>query len=113
MAEGQPEFCWHHGDLERLRQCLDKGYCDLHELEHTIRWYNRYGLYKGMPVRFSVRHNVCAFGNIQSKKPYDLRAEKGIEPVNPNWPGAVDICSICWRDGGYCDSYLRRGSHRL
>lgn len=112
MAEEQPEFCWHHGDLERLHQCLDKDYCDLYESEHGIQWYERYGLYIGMPVRFCVHGNVCAFGKIRSK-PYDLFTEKGIEPVNPNWPSAVDICSICWRDGGHCDSFLRRGSHRL
>ena len=113
----KPEFCWHHGDLERLRQCPDKGYCDLRGGERGIRWYNiRHRLYIGMPVRFSVKVNlkrkVVAFGTIQSK-PYDLFAQKGIKPVHPDWPAAVDICSICWRDGGDCNSLPRRGSHRL
>ena len=112
MAKDQPEFCWHHRDVERLRQCLDKGYCDLHEGERGMRWYDRHTLYVGMRVRFSVNRSVVAFGTIRSE-PHDLLAEKGIEPVDPEWPGAVDIGDICWRDDGDCSSNPKWGSHRL
>jgi len=112
MAKKQPELCWHHSDLERLRQCLDKNCCDLYGGEHGIRWYKRHGLYIGQSVQFSVKGKVIAFGTIQSK-PYDLATERNIQPVNPKWPGAVGIGDICWRDGRYCSSSPRRGSHSL
>jgi len=112
MAEEQPEFCWHHSDPNRLRQCLDKGFCDLHGGERGIRWYGRHQLSRRIRVRFSVQGEIVAFGTIQSE-PYDLLAQKGIEPVDSEWPSAVDINDICWRDGGYCDAPRRWGSHRL
>jgi hypothetical protein len=112
MARSSPEFCWHHGNLKRLRQCLDKNYCDLRGGELGIRWYKRHRLYEGMPVRFSVRGKVVAFGRIQGK-PYDLATERKIQPMDPKWPGAVDIGDVCWRDGGDCSSPPRWGSHRL
>jgi len=112
MTKDQPEFCWHHGNLERLHQCLDKGYCDLYEGERGIKWYDRHRLYKGMLVRFSVKGEVVAFGTIQSE-PYDLFSENGIEPVDPKWSGAVKIDDVRRSDGGYCNSYPRRGSHKL
>ncbi len=112
MTEDQPEFCWHHSDLDRLCQCLDKGYCDLYASERGVRLYERHGLYVGMPVRFCVQGKVRAFGTIQSR-PYDLFTEKGIEPIAPDWPAAVDIDSIRWEDGGDCDSPRRWGSHTL
>lgn len=113
MAENKTEFCWHHGDEGRLRQCLDSGYCDLRGGERGIRWYKRHGLYVEMPVRFSVKGKVRAFGTIQSEEPYDVLAERGIGPVDPDWPGAVNVGDICWRDGGDCNSNPEWGSHRL
>ncbi len=114
MAKKRTKFCWHHRDLERLRQCLDNGYCDFWPpgTPGYERW-NRHGLKKGDRVQFSVRRKVVACGTIQSDKPYNLFAEKGIEPVDPEWPGAVDIGDICWRDKGDCSSPPGLGSHRL
>lgn len=108
MAKDQPNFCWHHGDEGRLRQCLDNGYCDLWPPPSCFRWWKRHGLKKGDPVRFSVKGEVVAFGTIQSEEPYER-----IRPVDPEWPGAVDIGDICWRDGGDCRRPPRFGSHRL
>jgi len=113
MAKNQPNFCWHHGEEGRLRQCLDNGYCDIHPLGACCsKWWKGHKLKRGDRVRFSVKGKVVAFGTIQSE-PYDLFAEKGIEPVDPKWLGAVDIGDIYWRDGGDCSSPPRRGSHRL
>jgi len=115
MAKNHPnsKLCWHHGDLERLRQCLAKNYCDLYPLgARCSKWWKKLGPKKGDRVQFSVKGKVVACGTIQSE-PYDLFAEKGIEPVDPEWPGAVDIGDICWRDKGDCSSWPRRGSHWL
>jgi len=113
MAKKQRKFCWHHGDLERLRQCLDNGYCDLWPLGTPgfIRW-GKHGLKKGDRVQFSVKGKVVACGTIQSE-PYDLFAEKGIEPVDPDWPSAIDVGDIYWRDKGHCSSTPMFGSHWL
>ena len=111
MAKDQPNFCWHHGDEGRLRQCLDNGYCDLYPLDdpRCSRFWKGHKLKQGDRVRFSVKGEVVAFGTIQSEEPYER-----IEPVDPDeWPGAVDIGDICWRDGGDCSSPPGLGSHRL
>ena len=113
MATKQSKFCWHHGDLERLRQCLDNGYCDLWPPPGCFRWWKKHGLKKGDPVQFSVKGSVVACGTIQSEEPYDLLAEKGIESVDPYWPSAVDIGDICWRDKGDCSSTPKFGCHWL
>ena len=110
MAKDQPNFCWHHGDEGRLRQCLNNGYCDLYPLDdpRCSRFWKGHKLKQGDKVRFSVKGEVVAFGTIQSEEPYER-----IEPVDPEWPGAVDIGDICWRDGGDCRRPPRFGSHRL
>lgn len=110
MAKDQPNFCWHHGDEGRLRQCLDNGYCDLYPLDdpRCSKFWKGHKLKQGDRVRFSVKGKVVAFGTIQSEEPYEK-----IEPVNREWLGAVDIGDICWRDGGDCSSPPGLGSHRL
>jgi hypothetical protein len=114
MAKKPRKFCWHHGDLERLRQCLDNGYCDLWPSPKSFTWWKRHKLNKGDRVQFSVKGKVVACGTIKSDEPYDLFDVKGIDPVDPEkWPGAVDIGDIRWRDKGNCSSTPRFGSHWL
>ncbi len=110
MAKNQPNFCWHHGDEGRLRQCLDNGYCDLYHSDdpRCSRFWKGHKLKHGDRVRFSVKGKIVAFGTIQSEEPYER-----IEPVDPEWSGAIDIGDICWRDGGDCRRPPRFGSHRL
>ena len=109
----RPVVCWHHGDLERLQQCLAKNYCDLYGLATGgSNWWRKLGLNVGHRVRFSVKGKVVASGKIQSE-PYDLAARRKVRPVDPKWPGAVDIGDIRWRDEGSCSSPPALGSHRL
>lgn len=108
-----PVVCWHHGDLQRLRQCLAKNYCDLYRPgARCSAWWRKLGLNVGDMVRFSVKRKVVGSGRIQSD-PYDLAAKTGIQPVDSKWPGAVNIENIVWRDGGSCGSPLRLGNHKL
>lgn len=114
--------CWHHGNLERLRQCLDQGYCDLHPLAENCpkgrmsaeRWYHsKMKLEIGDRVRFCVeKRKIVATGEIASE-PYDLSLKKGIEPIDPDWSGAVDIINIVWSDADHCPSPPVLGSHRI
>jgi hypothetical protein len=110
----RPVVCWHHGDEKRLRQCLDLKYCDLyHPLDEScLKWWKKLRLEVGSTVRFCVKGNVVAFGIIKSE-PYDLASIKQIEPVDPKWPGAVDIEEIPWHGKESCDSIPQFGSHRL
>lgn len=112
--------CWHHGNENRLRKCLVNGYCDLHPLAAKCPkgrmsaefWFHKKMKLKiGDRVRFCVeRRKIVGTGEIESK-PYDLLERRGIQPINPNWPGAVDIVDVQWENGGYCPSLPRRGSH--
>lgn len=118
VAGNQPVFCWHHGSRARLYRCLDHGYCDLGPLDDQClsRFWKRHRLKPGDRVRFSVRGEIVACGTIDSNYPYDLRSEKGIEPVSPRWPSAVDIIEICRTDGSNCGSCIappKFGSHWL
>ncbi len=113
LTPSRPVVCWHHGDLQRLRWCLARNYCDLYGSVKGSRWWRKLGLNVGDVIRFSVKGRVVATGGIQSD-PYDLAVERGIQPVDKNWPGAVDIEDVVWRkDSGSCDSSLRLGSHKL
>ena len=120
MANNQPNskpisavVCWHHSDLQRLRQCLAENYCDLYPLgARCSKWWRKLGLNVGDIVRFCVRGKVIASGKIQSE-PYDLAARRKLQPVDPKWPGAVDIGDIRWRDEGSCSSPPRQGSHKI
>jgi len=109
--------CWHHGSEYRLKECLAKGYCDLHPLAAECpkgrmsaeRWYHgKMKLKKGDWVRFCVeKRKIVAIGKIASE-PY-----KCAQPIDASWPSAVDITSVMWENGGYCASPPRLGSHRL
>ena len=106
-------FCWHHGDLQRLHLCLEKGYCDLYPIgPRCSKWWNKLKVKVGDEVRFSVKGKIVAVGRIQSE-PYDLSKIRKIQPVHPDWPGAVDIENVKFLDGGTCSSTPRVGSHRL
>ena len=107
-------LCWHHGDLQRLRMCLEKGYCDLYPIgDRCSKWWKKLKIQIGDTVQFSVKGNIVAIGTIQSE-PYDLAKKRKIQPVDPEWSGAVDIDNVRFIDnGGTCDSPPRGGSHRL
>ncbi len=107
-------LCWHHGDLQRLRMCLEKGYCDLYPIgDRCSKWWNKLKSEIGDTVRFSVKGNIVAVGIIQSE-PYDLAKKRNIQPVAKEWSGAVDIENVRFLDnGGTCNSTPRVGSHRL
>ena len=98
--------CWHHSDLQRLKNCLENNYCDLYAPgPQCSRWWNKLELRVGDFVRFSVKGNVVAYGRILSE-PYDLVSRKSLPPLSKSWPGAVDIGQIEWRTGGNCASPL-------
>ncbi len=107
-------FCWHHADLQRLRMCLEKGYCDLYPIgDRCSKWWNKIKIEIGDTVRFSVKGKIVAVGIIQSE-PYDLAKERNIQPIVEEWSGAVDIRDVRFLDNGEtCTSNPRRGSHRL
>lgn len=108
------EFCWHHGDLQRLRMCLENGYCDLYPVgDRCYKWWRRFKLEIGDRVRFCVKSKIVAVGTIQSE-PYDLVKKRNIQPIAEEWAGAVDIENVEFLDnGGTCDSTPQFGSHRL
>lgn len=109
--------CWHHGNEDRLRKCLQNGYCDLHPLAAECPagrmsaeyWFHkRMKLKIGELVRFCVeKRKIVASGEIRSE-PY-----KNNQPIDPNWPGAVRIEKVKWAYEGYCSSPPPFGSHRL
>ena len=106
-------FCWHHGDYQRLRVCLEKGYCDLYPIgSRCSNWWNKLKVKVGDKVRFSVKGKIVAVGIIQSE-PYDLAEKRKIQPVDTEWSGAVNIENVRFLDGGTCSSTPRVGSHRL
>jgi hypothetical protein len=116
---GRIVACWHHGDEDRLRKCLNNGYCDLHPLAAECpkgrmsaeSWFHKKMKLKiGERVRFCVKRKIVASGEIRSE-PY-----RNHQPVGQHWPGAVRIENIEWSDEGQCSLPPKRrqfGSHRL
>lgn len=91
--------CWHHGSEERLKKCLREGYCDLHPVAEKCPkgrmsaeafFYGKLRLRINDPVRFSVKGRIVATGIIASA-PYDFFERTGRNPIDPKWPGAVNI----------------------
>jgi len=77
-------------------------------------WYHsKMKLKIGDRVRFCAeKRKIVATGEIASE-PYDLFQDKEIEPIDPGWPGAVDIINIVWSDADHCPSPPVPGSHRI
>jgi len=57
---------------------------------------------------------IVATGTIASR-PYDFERHREIKPVDPHWPGAVDIDDVEWLNGNErcVEPSGSFGSHRL
>jgi len=109
----KPKVCWHHGNLARLQKCLSANYCD-HYLwdQGGQKWWVKLGLKAGDVVQFSVKGKIVAKATVKSE-PYDLKKERDITPIDPKWPGAVDVADVQWYEGGTCRANAKYGSHKL
>jgi hypothetical protein len=88
MESAKPVACWHHGDMEKLRKYLKRGFIDLygkHELapkgeNRQSRFLKRMRLKQGDRIRIRVGRCVVAYAIIDDNTPIEdenVKRERG------------------------------------
>lgn len=114
----EDEFCWHHGDLVRLRGHLEHGRIDLYgphaltpkrKQNRLARFVGRHHLKAGDKIRIKVKDKIYYKAVIKNGKPYTLpvAASHGI------WQSAMDLERITLVAPPLLANCKIQGSHRL